>query len=554
MGKRKFEDFYQNSGFSEVIGGLPARPHGRYIKNICLISLMVIIIATGSLFLDCPSQAHQFFDFDQSTGITIMNTGVNIEYRIWFGTPLIPGLGMDINRDKKLTEPELFSFLNKTNKSIHANLSVTMNNKARPLSFVSGSISTSGQYPSMAVDIALWYKVSVSHNSQKNWTLLLKDNNFKDYGPERKLVYINTDSTANDIQVYRQNNTHIFRYKFGGKNFDLKPGGGNLKKDIMSNGHFSPFAKIFDFSDKFKQKRKPYFPRRAMAVSSERNTPVQSNEQSRLTAFFHSDSLGPGMLLLAFCTAFFLGAVHALSPGHGKAMVAAYLVGSQGRKRDAVVLGSIVTFTHVISVIILGIIILLLSNKILPEQIYPWISISSGVLIFMVGLFLLVRQPVGHSHNHSHGHDNHIIHNHNHENNYEMHSHDNHDHGHIHNHLDDDSDGISKTPGFGSLISLGVAGGMVPCPSAIVVLLVSVTLNKIFLGLAIILVFSLGLASVLIGIGIVIVSVSGVSSKIEGLAPVLRILPRISACLILILGIFVTFHAMVAAGLIYVNL
>ncbi len=489
-----------------------------YLK-VCLVCLIVTAVIPGSFFLDCPCNAHQFFDFDQSSEITILENGVNIEYRIWYGTPLVPGLAMDKDGDKKLSESELLSFLNKTNNTIHSNLSVSMNNKIKRLSFTSGTISTSGKYPSMTVDIALWYKISVHHSSNKKWTLKIKDSNFENYGPERKLVYINTDSAANNIQVHRKGNTHIFNYNSGSSGFALKSG----------------------------------------ALNNKRNRPLQSEEQNRLTAFLHSGTPGPGMLLLTFFTAFFLGAVHALSPGHGKAMVAAYLVGSNGKKKDAVILGAIVTFTHVISVLILGIIILFLSNKILPEQIYPWISIFSGVLIFLVGLFLLAKQS--HSHDHSHSH-NHSHHTHSHDDE-DHHPHDDHFHnhnssqdhpGHLHNPLDNDAGRIGEKTHPGSLVSLGVAGGMVPCPSAIVVLLVSVTLNKIVLGLAIILIFSLGLASVLISIGLLIVSVSDVSSRMERFAPILKIMPKISAGIILILGIFITFHAMIEAGLIYVRI
>ena len=477
-------------------------------SKYCFVCLIVTAVTLGSFFLDYPCNAHQFFDFDQSSEITILDNGVNIEYRIWYGTPLVPGLAMDKNRDKRLSESELLSFLNKTNNTIRSNLFISMNNKEKILSFTSGTISTSGQYPSMTVDIALWYKISVNQSSNKQCTLKIKDSNFENYGPERKLVYINTDSAVNDIQVRRQKNTRIFYYSPGGSGFSLKSRSFNHKI----------------------------------------NHPLQSKAQNRLTAFLHSGALpGPGMLLLAFCTAFFLGAVHALSPGHGKAMVAAYLMGSDGNKKDAVILGSIVTLTHVISVLILGIIILFLSNTILPEQIYPWISIFSGVLIFLVGLFLLAGQ--GHSHNHDHHIHSHDDEDHSHS----FHDHSHNHHRHPHSHFENDAGPIPGKSRLGSLVSLGVAGGMVPCPSAIVVLLVSVTLNKILLGLAIILIFSMGLASVLISIGILIVSVSEVPSKMERFTPILKILPKISAGLILILGIIITFHAMIAAGLIYVR-
>jgi len=224
------------------------------------------------------------------------------------------------------------------------------------------------------------------------------------------------------------------------------------------------------------------------------------------------------MLLTAFATALILGAAHALSPGHGKAMVAAYLVGTRGRKRDAVILGLVVTFTHVLSVILLGLVMLYLSTRVLPAQLFPWISAASGILIFITGCLLLARDRSGHHHAHRQ------------------------DHG-----------PEEPGPGIWSLLAMGIAGGMVPCPSAMVVLLVSVSLHKIALGLALIIVFSLGLAAVLVGIGIAVVSVSGLSATVTRFAPVVRILPLFSAGLVLLLGIAITTRGLVDAGIIQIT-
>ncbi|MCP4717837.1 MAG: hypothetical protein GY860_00135 [Desulfobacteraceae bacterium] len=451
-------------------------PHGLITKIAFIFSLFI------SFFLIPQGHAHQFSDFDQSTGITILNTSLEIEYRIWYGTPLVPGLRLDLDRNGQLTEEELYLFLEKTDQSIQANLHVSEDHETKKLIYQSGTISGSGQYPTMAISIALWYKIPIKHLEKQTRELSVTDNNFKKYGPDRKLYYINADSDAGDIRTSQQEYTRKIKYT-PGKGFGIRPEPGS--RDISR----------------------------------------PSNEERRLTAFLNTNTLNPAMLVLAFGTAFLLGAGHALGPGHGKAMVAAYLVGSRGKKKDAVTLGLIVTFTHVISVIVLGIVILYLSNSILPEQIYPWLSVSSGILIFMVGLFLLVRQSMDAHHSHNHGH------------------------GHSH----PGPDTKITQPSLGSLFSLGIAGGIVPCPSALVVLLVSITLNKIALGLGIILVFSLGLAAVLIGIGLMVVSISGLSTGINRFAPIVRIMPVISACLILFLGISITFHALISTGLIYTN-
>lgn len=450
------------------------------------------------LFWASTGAAHLFSDFDQSTGITLTERNITVEYRIWFGPPLVPGLGLDLDGDRYLSEDELFAFLEKTGNRVQQNLFLTLDTAPLALKQISGTISTTGTYPGMAVDTAVWYAISVNHLEKPEWELRIRDENFPGYGTTQKLMYLNTDSTATDIQARTLADHRIFQYRFDGSGMRLKTGSAGQPRS--------------------------------------ESRPGPSDGSSRLLSFFHETSMGPGMLMLAFATAFLLGAGHALSPGHGKALVAAFLVGSRGTKTDAVKLGLIVTFTHVISVILLGLLLLFLSNRILPAQLYPWISVFSGLLIVVVGIYLLARQPHGHSHSHHH----------------HAHDHNPHDHGSGQDADNGHDHPVRKHP-IG-LLSMGIAGGMVPCPSAIVVLLVSVTLQKIALGLAIILVFSLGLASVLVCLGLMVVSVSTVSLKWDRFAPVLPVLPRISAVVILGLGLVITFQALMAAGVVTVHL
>ena len=136
---------------------------------------------------------------------------------------------------------------------------------------------------------------------------------------------------------------------------------------------------------------------------------------------FSDAASGESVLLLLLLAAFGWGALHALSPGHGKAMVAAYLIGTRGTPRHAVALGAVVTFTHTIGVFTLGLVTLLLSRYILPEDLYPWLNLVSGLLVVIVGVGVLrsrVRwaraRRVG-GHDHSHGdHDHHHHHDHDH--------------------------------------------------------------------------------------------------------------------------------------------
>ncbi len=212
-----------------------------------------------------------------------------------------------------------------------------------------------------------------------------------------------------------------------------------------------------------------------------------SPERQRLIQGLTTGGQGPQFLALALGVAFFLGAAHALTPGHGKTIVAAYLVGSRGTIWDAVYLGSVVTLTHTSSVFILGFLTLFASRYVLIDRIYPWLSVVSGLLVVAMGIWLLRLRWRGAGHDHHHDHDHH---HHDHQ-----HSHEHaHDHGHPHTHP---TPGVSR----GQLFSLGVSGGLVPCPEALVVLLMAVSIHKLGLGLVILAAFSLGLAAGLIGNG-----------------------------------------------------
>ena len=223
--------------------------------------------------------------------------------------------------------------------------------------------------------------------------------------------------------------------------------------------------------------------------------------------------LGFGALLLAFIVAAFWGAAHALTPGHGKAIVAGYIVGSRGRPRHAIYLGLIVTVTHTIGVFALGLVTLLLSRFIVPERLYPWLTVVSGLLVVAVGASVL-RSRLRHRQAHAHGHDH---------------------HHHDHHHGD---------PGARGLIGVGVAAGLLPCPSALVVLLSAIALHRIGLGLALILAFSVGLAATIASIGLVAVYAQRAFGRLRLDGPLVGALPSLSALLILAVGISLTLKAL----------
>jgi nickel/cobalt transporter (NicO) family protein len=229
-------------------------------------------------------------------------------------------------------------------------------------------------------------------------------------------------------------------------------------------------------------------------------------------ALVNRGDLGAGVVLASLALAMFWGAAHALTPGHGKAIVAGYLVGSRGRPRDAFLLGGIVTVTHTAGVFALGLVTLLLSRFVVPERLYPWLTLVSGVLVVTVGAAVLWKRLRDRAaHRRAHGHDHH-------------------DHHHDH--------------GLRGLAGVGIAAGLLPCPSALVVLLSAIALHRIGFGLALIVAFSVGLALTITSIGLVAVLARRAFTRLRLDGPLVRALPAASALLILALGVGITVNAL----------
>jgi ABC-type nickel/cobalt efflux system permease component RcnA len=245
----------------------------------------------------------------------------------------------------------------------------------------------------------------------------------------------------------------------------------------------------------------------------------------------HRTDIGWGLTLIGIAVAFGLGAMHALSPGHGKTIVAAYLVGSRGTFKHAIFLGAMVTFTHTASVFLLGFVTLFLSKYVLPETLFPILGAISGLSIVWVGaalFFRRLRSAQGHHHHHDHGHHHHHNHTHSHT----------HDHGDGHSHSHVPKGGIT----LGGLIALGASGGLVPCPSALVLLLSAISLGRTGLGILLLTGFSAGLAMVLMGMGVLVLCVGNLlpaSKNVTG-SRAFRLLPVASAALITCVGLVMT--------------
>ena len=226
-----------------------------------------------------------------------------------------------------------------------------------------------------------------------------------------------------------------------------------------------------------------------------------------------------GVMLVSLLVAAFWGAAHALTPGHGKALVAGYLVGARGRPRHALALGATVTVTHTAGVFALGLVTLGLSTVVVPERLYPWLTLASGLLVIGVGAAVLLRRVRSGV---LHGPD---VHHRDH--------HSAHDHRH-HHHTDLTARGI---------LGIGVAAGLVPCPSALIVLLSAVALHRVAFGLALIVAFSVGLAATITGIGLAAVLARRAFGRARFDGPVIQALPAVSAAVMVAVGLAITARA-----------
>lgn len=222
-----------------------------------------------------------------------------------------------------------------------------------------------------------------------------------------------------------------------------------------------------------------------------------------LSELLGKEEISGGLLLAGLAVAFGFGAMHAMAPGHGKTIVAAYLVGARGTFRHAALLGGMVTLTHTISVFGLGMVTLYLSQYVMAAQLVKTLGVISSASIVLVGVWLLLQRTG-------------VL-----------------DHGHSHE--------VDEVSG-GSLVALAVSGGMVPCPSALILLLSAISVQRRGFGLLLLVAFSLGLASVLMAIGVGVLYAKNLLPEVSGWreSRLFRAVPVVSAGVIVVVGLVMT--------------
>ncbi|MEP6741022.1 MAG: hypothetical protein ABJB61_00880, partial [bacterium] len=295
-------------------------------------------------------------------------------------------------------------------------------------------------------------------------------------------------------------------------------------------------------------------PNGAHALLARDGRPVAAPARDRLAELIAVPELTVGVALFGLLVAVLLGGLHALSPGHGKTVVGAYLIGSRGTARHAAFLGLTVTITHTAGVFALGVATLLASEYVVPERLFPILSLLSGAIVVVMGATLLIRRLRAAFNRHSLAQEDHA-----HVHGYGEHTHGNdhdhwgdptqqHSHGGVsHSHLPPGAAGSPVT--WRSLLALGISGGILPCPSALVVLLAAISLHRVGYGLLLVLAFSAGLAGVLTGVGLAFVYAGRLFKSSGSFGLVGRVLPIFSALVITCAGLAICYAALDQAGL-----
>jgi len=277
------------------------------------------------------------------------------------------------------------------------------------------------------------------------------------------------------------------------------------------------------------------------AANSTANRPGGGASGAHFAALLNRSESTTLGLVVTLLMAMLWGAAHALSPGHGKTIVGAYLVGSRSTPRHAAFLGLAVTITHTAGVIALGMVTLFASNYILPERLFPWISVVSGLTVCALGLWTFWTRMHGGpalGHHHEHEHDGVHVHSHG---------------GHTHSHLPPGGLDNDHRVTWRSLLALGISGGILPCPSALVVLLGSIALGRVGFGLALVVAFSLGLASTLTLLGLAFLFAGNfLDSRLSGrqrTVSLLRYAPAIGSLALTLAGAIIILRALDQTGL-----
>jgi len=436
--------------------------------SFLMIALLAPVIAFAAIAVarPAPAEAHPLgnFTINRYSRLDLYSDAVRIRYVLDMAeiptfqeTPLI-----DTNGDGEFTAAENEGYLAQKSEELAGNLHLTTEGSDLRLTVLSSEVSyPDGQAGLPTLRLGLLLSAPISGSEIR---LEYRDDNYADRIGWKEVIVRAAEGVTVSASSAPTNDTSAELTSYPADllssplditsaNISYAPGHGATAPTLPTST-LAPVA------------APQYAPRRA---------------GSGFASLIETDNLTLSVVLLSLLLALGFGAFHALEPGHGKTFVAAYFVGVKGTVRQALGLGLIVAMTHTMGVLAIGLLTLFGSRYVLPERLYPWLSLASGLMVLALGARLIAACAAGSrlwrrfvSVVGSREHQQEHLHN----------------HGHRHE--------PSRTaPPWKSLLALGLADGLTPSPSALIVLLAAVSLNRIGLGVLLIVAFSVGLAAVL---------------------------------------------------------
>jgi ABC-type nickel/cobalt efflux system permease component RcnA len=486
------------------------------------------------------------FTVNNFSRIRVETSGVRVRYVLDMAE--IPTFqesqAMDVNHDGAVSNDELASYLERLAPRLAEGVLLTSDGVRIPLRLIAKAISMpqgTGGLPTLRIECEFQGAAPDTLMSGSTHRLRFEDTNYRERIGWHEIVVEPADGVAV---------------------FDSTAFGSAVTDELKAYPQ-DKLAAPLDERQAELSWRHGAAPANAVALRTREGRPAVPT-RDRFAELITVEELTPLVALLGLLLAAGLGALHAMSPGHGKTVVGAYLVGSRGTAKHAAFLGLTVTLTHTSSVFALGLLTLFASHYILPEKLFPFLSLTSGAIVLAIGLTLFVRRlrsafglsgTEGHQH---HSHDQADGHEHSHAG-ASGHSH-GHEHGHIgetlthshggreHSHIPPGADGTPLT--WRSLLALGISGGLLPCPSALVVMLSAISLGRVGYGLALILAFSVGLAATLTSVGLLFVYASRfVNGRRAGESRLVKALPVLSSLVIACAGAAICYEALAQAGI-----
>ncbi|MDQ3638394.1 MAG: sulfite exporter TauE/SafE family protein [Actinomycetota bacterium] len=459
--------------------------HHRLRPRIWLVGLLGPIWLLAATLPAQEASAHPIDEYVQNTYIDLAPDRTTLQIDLTAGVLVAPEVValIDTDGDGEISEAEGASY---ANDAVLRDVSLAVDGEPQPLTLVDSSFPTPLDMKAGMGTIRLQVAAGAPSGGPGDHTLSYRN----DHQPVNSRYLVNAFETAGGVEISHQD------------------------RDELQNGIRVDYTTASDA---------PATSGGAANASADAAGTSIPERQQRLVGYLYETTLSPWLLVVGLGLSALLGGLHARTPGHGKTLVAAYLIGSRGTVRHAAALGGIVTFTHTASVIAVGLLALLAGQYILPDVLVPALEVCAGLLVVALGARLVRarwRTRGGHRH-HDHGHHHH-------------------DHGH-HHHVPPNN----VRPG--DLLAMGVSGGLVPCPEALGVMLIAVGLGRIGLGLALIVAFSFGLAAVLIAIGVLLVRSK---SRLDRLGKPgsswRRLLPLVSAVIVTLLGAAIVLKGLTA--------